>query len=620
MMRSNNSQTRRGAVLIVVLVVIALLALGAYSFSELMISESHGTAWFGKEVQARACADSGIELATAVLGPVSESGLAENTHHDPGRFGGVTIRDAASPRGRARFSLVAPNESDLAAGSIRFGLTDESSKLNLNSLINAEKKAQQQSVNSATTSGTTQTAGTGLSGTISTGTGSSGTSSSGTSPSGSTSGASSGTTASAASPQSRLLMIPGMDEELADAILDFLDDDESPRTSGCESDYYKSLTPAYSAKNGALESLDELLLVRGVTALLLYGEDWNRNGLLDPNENDGNTSWPPDNSDGILNLGWSAYLTVFGREKNLQFDGTPRVNINNNDLASLFDKLETNFDAATAQFVIAFRVNTQTQNQTGGGTPAAGASSQPSSGGKSGGTSGASPGSSGGSTSQIQQLQTAAKNLGNAVGGGGGTVTRGGIDLSKGATRQLTSIYELIGAEALATVNGTNQTLKSPWSENGSDMTSYLPALLDTISTSDDQFLDGRINVNQARRETLLSIPGMTESIADMIVSKRLGADGTPISDSSGSRATAGWLVAEGAVDLPTMIKLDPYVTARGGIYRVQSIGYFDEAGPFTRLEAVIDTTQSNKPPAVIFLQDLTELGRGFSPALLHSQ
>lgn len=94
-------------------------------------------------------------------------------------------------------------------------------------------------------------------------------------------------------------MIPGMTYELADAILDFIDDDETSRTNGCESEYYNGLQPSYSSKNSPLESLDELLLVRGVSSEYLYGEDFNRNGLLDPNENDGDVTWPPDNADGV---------------------------------------------------------------------------------------------------------------------------------------------------------------------------------------------------------------------------------------------------------------------------------------------------------------------------------
>ena len=637
------SSSRNGSVLLVVLVVIALLALGAYSFSELMVSESHATGVFGREAQARAAADSGVELAAAVLGLPTEEGAYENVVHDPQNFV-QTIKEANGPRGRARFSLVAPNESDVTCTTIRFGLIDESSKLNVNALVANEKKQQSRSTSSASGSGATGGSATssGTSGTTtgssgstggsstSSGSGSTGSTSGSTSSIGSSSMSSTGSTSgtvSASDPASRLLMIPGMTYELADAILDFIDGDDSPRTNGCESEYYNGLSPAYPAKNSPLESLDELLLVRGVTSEYLYGEDFNRNGLLDPNENDGDASWPPDNADGALQLGWSAYLTVYGREKNTRWDGTNRININDNNLADLFDKLEEEFDETVAQFVIAYRVSSQAQttaNQVAGGTSGGNTSGGGSSGGGTSGGSSNSSSSGGGNTStqninqQTSQLQQAAKTLGTLVGGGGtGTVTRGGMDLSKGAGKQITSLYELIGATAQATVNGSVTTLQSPWGADGGNMTTYLPSLLDTLTTNTDEFTDGRINAAQARYETLLTIPGMNEALAETILGKRQGADGAPLVDTTGSRATAGWLVIESIVDLPTMQQLDPYLTGRGGIYRVNSIGYFDEAGPFTRLEAVIDTTQSKKPPVILFLKDLTELGRGYPQSLL---
>lgn len=618
------STHRRGSVLLVVLVVIALLALGAYSFSELMVSESHATGVFGREAQARACADSGIDLAAAVLGRPSDDGSFENILHDPQHYAGVTLRESTSPRGRARFSLIAPNESDPSATTFRFGLIDESSKLNLNALVAQEKQQQSRSMSTlgtstATSTGDSSTASNSSNGGSSQTSGSSG--SGGTSPtSGSTTSSSStssstSSTSLTADPTSRLLLIPGMTNELADAILDFIDDDDTSRTYGCESAYYSSLQPAYTAKNSPLESLDELLLVRGVTSQLLYGEDFNRNGILDPNENDGDASWPPDDADGALLLGWSAYLTAFGREKNTRWDGSTRINLNNNNLAELYDQLEQEFDATVAQFVVAYRVTGQSQNTTATGAGGGGASGGQSSGG--GQPSGGGNATTANLNQQYSQLQQAATALGSAIGGGSGTVTRGGIDLSKGSGKQLQSIYELVGASAQATVNGSVTTLESPWAADGNSMTTYLPSVLDTLTISTDQFTDGRINVNQARYETLLTIPGMTEALAESILAKRQGSDGGPLVDTSGARATAGWLVIESLVDLPTMQQLDQYVTARGGIYRVNSVGYFDEAGPFTRLEAVIDTTQSKKPPVVLFLKDLTDLGRGYPQQLL---
>ncbi len=58
---------------------------------------------------------------------------------------------------------------------------------------------------------------------------------------------------------------------LVDSILDWMDPDNLHRVSGAEDDYYGSLSPAYSAKNGMFDTVEELLWVRGVTPELYYG-------------------------------------------------------------------------------------------------------------------------------------------------------------------------------------------------------------------------------------------------------------------------------------------------------------------------------------------------------------
>ena len=76
-----------------------------------------------------------------------------------------------------------------------------------------------------------------------------------------------------------------MTDEIAAAIIDWIDQDDNTE-SGAETDYYATLDPPYAAKNGPFDTIEELLLVKGVTPEILYGEDANRNGVLDPNEND----------------------------------------------------------------------------------------------------------------------------------------------------------------------------------------------------------------------------------------------------------------------------------------------------------------------------------------------
>ena len=62
-------------------------------------------------------------------------------------------------------------------------------------------------------------------------------------------------------------------DTIADSILDWIDKNDQHRVNGAESDYYRGLSPAYSAKNGLLDSLEELLKVRGVTPELFYGSE-----------------------------------------------------------------------------------------------------------------------------------------------------------------------------------------------------------------------------------------------------------------------------------------------------------------------------------------------------------
>jgi len=69
-----------------------------------------------------------------------------------------------------------------------------------------------------------------------------------------------------------------VEEDPTDAILDWIDTDEDTRPNGAESDYYGSLETPYACKNGPMDSINELLLVVGITPELFF--DCN----LDPSE------------------------------------------------------------------------------------------------------------------------------------------------------------------------------------------------------------------------------------------------------------------------------------------------------------------------------------------------
>ncbi|MGB6411589.1 MAG: type II secretion system minor pseudopilin GspK [Candidatus Deferrimicrobiaceae bacterium] len=63
----------------------------------------------------------------------------------------------------------------------------------------------------------------------------------------------------------RLLEILDIDPSLADAVVDWLDNDETPRVGGAESAFYLSRKFPYKSKNDLFDTVEELRLVRGVT-------------------------------------------------------------------------------------------------------------------------------------------------------------------------------------------------------------------------------------------------------------------------------------------------------------------------------------------------------------------
>lgn len=83
----------------------------------------------------------------------------------------------------------------------------------------------------------------------------------------------------------------GLSLDIADCILDWVDPDSMRSPYGAESsDYYLNLTPSYSAQNGEMNSIGELLLVKLVTPEIFYGIGGGNSGLeqnlVDDNKGD----------------------------------------------------------------------------------------------------------------------------------------------------------------------------------------------------------------------------------------------------------------------------------------------------------------------------------------------
>lgn len=521
---------RRGFILVVVTVVVILLSLVAYTFTSTMQVEYTASLMHGRDVEARMMAESGIEFAAAKIAERNADPSTVDLFHDPSVFRGRIVTEADNERGQVRFSIVVPHNG--AAGeNLRFGMATENARFNLNRLTEFEEDDDD----------TTD-------------------------------------------PYDAISHVPGMTEDVVNSILDWIDSDEDIRTGGAESEYYSTLAVPYEPRNAPMESIDELLMIQGVTPQLFYGEDANRNGVLDPNENDGDSQPPNDNGDGVLDIGWRDYFTVASRERNLRADGSERINLNQGLMTELYDAIEPELGEDAAQFIVAYRLF---------GNANADAATQ---------------------QSLTVAQKDAATAVGKAVTGGvEGSVTRGGMDLTKVAGFSFRSIYDLIDAEIQAEVNGSQTTLTSPWTSDGGSLLEDMPILEEALSWVDDAYFDGRVNINEAPREVLMAIPGMTETIADAIISSRPSLKSDGLSQSVMlNRVTPAWLLAEGVVDLETLRVLGPWLTTTGDIYRFQALGHFDQGGPNTRLEAVIDGSQT--PPKLIFQRDLTSLGRGFQP------
>lgn len=266
---------RRASVLLLALVVIVLLTLGAMSFFDRMFVEHQATRTHLRHTQSRMLAESGLEFvrALAMQDPLTlqQSG---GVYSNSALFQGRLVIDDPLAAFRGRFTIIAPGLSDAGYFSgIRYGLDNESSRLNLNTVLLADNYGENGARN-------------------------------------------------------LLMSLPGMTETIADAILDWIDSDNDQRQLGAEQEYYSALSPPYAPRNGPLGSIEELLLVRDVTPSLLFGADLNRNSLIEVNEEPYTAIPGVDNSTGSLNRGWVAYLTIDSAEKNTKPDGTQKIDIN----------------------------------------------------------------------------------------------------------------------------------------------------------------------------------------------------------------------------------------------------------------------------------------------------
>ncbi|MHC4274010.1 MAG: type II secretion system minor pseudopilin [Planctomycetota bacterium] len=145
-----------------------------------------------------------------------------------------------------------------------------------------------------------------------------------------------------------LTTLEDMSPDIADAIFDWMDDDDDERPLGAERHYYQSLSIPYEPRNGPMRNVSEIELVAGIWPEHLRGEDWNLNNRLDLNEDDGEQTWPDDDPDGVLEVGWAGLMTTYSVEGDLAASGLPRIDLSQADPEELAERLGIDEEQADA--------------------------------------------------------------------------------------------------------------------------------------------------------------------------------------------------------------------------------------------------------------------------------
>lgn len=99
----------------------------------------------------------------------------------------------------------------------------------------------------------------------------------------------------------------GYDPNLVYGVVDFIDSNSLSSSFGAEKDYYESLNPPVTIKNGPLDSLTELLQVKDISLEMFYGPDEKNNKNIDSKDEIVDVEKGFEIKKGLIH-----YLTVFG--------------------------------------------------------------------------------------------------------------------------------------------------------------------------------------------------------------------------------------------------------------------------------------------------------------------
>lgn len=158
-----------------------------------------------------------------------------------------------------------------------------------------------------------------------------------------------------------LTKILGLTPDVAAAIVDWRDSDSAVSPGGAEAPFYESVQPPHLPRNGPFATIRELLMVRGISRELLFGESPARSPISGAAESSTGGGAPSENEDDIPpEAGWAALLTAFSTVQDVDATGKDRVNAQTADEAALTGV--RGVTPAIARAVIAHRGRNQLQS------------------------------------------------------------------------------------------------------------------------------------------------------------------------------------------------------------------------------------------------------------------
>ena len=313
-----------------------------------------------------------------------------------------------------------------------------------------------------------------------------------------------------------LMNIEDMTPDVVGAIVDWKDSNEDAGMLGAEKSYYQNRGKSYEPRNASFRNFAELELVAGVWPESTRGEDWNLDGRLDSNEDDGDQTWPPDNRDGILDAGLSGLLTASSLTSPRAASGEDRLNLATATSEEVVERLGLTAPQASALLAYAKTPNARLEQllvvplstlSQGGAAAAGGANPTGGAGAATGGK-----GSSGSSTSGSSTQGRTGRSSGGSSGATGGVAQAGPGNLDSAAIGKVMNECTLKeftrpepGKMNVNTVSG--RVLKEVFDMN--------PKLADSLLSRRDAKVTGLTSL-----AAVLDIPGMTPQILSSLATK----------------------------------------------------------------------------------------------------